>query len=1105
MELPSQIDEIGEIGAMAERLLSMWTQGSRLHTLATPPGADTAGAQPAKAQVPVRASDLLLERFELHEAVSEPFHLTLQVLMLDAHVPLKQLCGQALTLRTQLADGGHVLRSGIVTEVRALHADGGFARKALTVQPWVALLAHTLNSRIWQDRSLIDIVDDVLSQHPDLAVWRWDEGVAEHVAQGLFARNGGQRAYCVQHRESDLDFLQRLMAEEGVAWRVEESDGAPAGHGLVFFVHSQAQPQDPTSAGGWGAGIGLAGAGIRFHASPGQDSQASQDSIHALGHERRLGPTAHTVLGWDHKAHAAIAAEVPSRPDWGPEGDQGVAQLTPWLAQYDPTSGYLFGTPDEARFAATMLQQAEEARTLRWMGRGNVRTLRAGTWVAVATDGGLFGGVLGAHGDIPELFVTRVHAIGVNTLPKAARGDHADPKDPSDHNDHNDHNDHKAVADVAGDTDAGAHSSELQPLAARTGHACAFEAAPRAQPWRPALQDGTGQRLRPRPTAAGPQTAIVVGPQGRLSPTGADDIHTDAMGRVRVRFHWQGGWQSDSTRGAEALDSCWLRVQQRLAGAAMGHQFIPRIGQEVLVGFLGNDIDRPVVIASLYNGQGESGIAPTPAGLTPDGDDAGGAGAAEVSAALVQSSDHTPASQMNLIGEGAGGHSPAWHGAAPGAATEGNPGQANAAALSGIKSQAFGGSGHNQLVLDDTPQQLRARLHTTQAQTWLEMGHLLHQADNHRGSLRGQGLELRTDAWGGLRAARGLLLSTYSLRPAGGSGLGISPEPAGDNAAGIALARQMQQLTQAFHQAASTHQTVGLASGVQASSDLALSLRGSVSTRSLNDAVQDAQARNTAAQSTAAGASSGDATVPHLAAPHIALVGQAGVGLTAGQDVHLSSQGATTVASGQDSHWAVGGQARIQTGQAIGVLAGAMQPGGADASSQSAAGKGLTLIAAQGAIDLQAQNGPAQVAAQQTLEIKTAQGVVHIAAAKRVVLAVSGGAGITLEGGQLTVQCPGKITVRAGQKSMVGGATQEVAMPILPSTAFRHEAGYDQFFVLRWANSGKPMANQPFRIRRANGQVQTGSTDAQGRSPLLDTASKSERLSVEILRAQIKS
>jgi len=182
---------------------------------------------------------------------------------------------------------------------------------------------------------------------------------------------------------------------------------------------------------------------------------------------------------------------------------------------------------------------------------------------------------------------------------------------------------------------------------------------------------------------------------------------------------------------------------------------------------------------------------------------------------------------------------------------------------------------------------------------------------------------------------------SFAVRPAGD--LTPTAEPAGDNAAGIALARQMQDLTQAFHQAARTHQTVGLATGVQASQELAQSLRGSVSAQSLNAAVQDAQAHNVASTS---------ATVPHLADPHIALAGRAGVGLSAGQDVHLSSQGATTVASGQDSHWAVGGQARLHTGQAIGVLAGAVQPGGADASGQAAAGKGLTLIAAQGAIDL---------------------------------------------------------------------------------------------------------------------------------------------------------
>jgi uncharacterized protein involved in type VI secretion and phage assembly len=43
-------------------------------------------------------------------------------------------------------------------------------------------------------------------------------------------------------------------------------------------------------------------------------------------------------------------------------------------------------------------------------------------------------------------------------------------------------------------------------------------------------------------------------------------------------------------------------------------QFLPRVGQEVLVQFLGNDIDRPIITGALYNGQGEGGVKPTPGG-----------------------------------------------------------------------------------------------------------------------------------------------------------------------------------------------------------------------------------------------------------------------------------------------------------------------------------------------------------------------------------------------------------------------------------------------------------------------------------------------------------
>ena len=123
----------------------------------------------------------------------------------------------------------------------------------------------------------------------------------------------------------------------------------------------------------------------------------------------------------------------------------------------------------------------------------------------------------------------------------------------------------------------------------------------------------------------------------KTSPQGADELYTDALGRIKVKFHWQAN--AFAPQRANSDHSCWLRVMQRTATAGGGHQFIPRIGQEVLVGFLGNDIDRPLVIASLYNGRGESGIAPTP----------GGAAGTPKTTALAESTDHRPSSQMNLV------------------------------------------------------------------------------------------------------------------------------------------------------------------------------------------------------------------------------------------------------------------------------------------------------------------------------------------------------------------------------------------------------------------------------------------------------------------------
>ena len=233
---------------------------------------------------------------------------------------------------------------------------------------------------------------------------------------------------------------------------------------------------------------------------------------------------------------------------------------------------------------------------------------------------------------------------------------------------------------------------------------------------------------------------------------------------------------------------------QPFAGAGMGLQFTPRIGQEVLLNFIDDDLERPFVVAALYTGRGEGGINPTPGGQTSSSNQSD-------PGVFAQSSDHRPSGQGNLTG----GNSPAWHGAAAAAADIAAGGQNNAGALSGWKTKEFNGQGFNQLVFDDTPQQLRAQLATTQHATQLNLGHLIHQADNHRGSFRGLGFELRTDAYGTVRGAQGVLISSYGIQPS---------EPAGDNAAGMALASQFKNLSQTFSDAAKTHQTVQLASAI---------------------------------------------------------------------------------------------------------------------------------------------------------------------------------------------------------------------------------------------------------------------------------------------------
>lgn len=96
-------------------------------------------------------------------------------------------------------------------------------------------------------------------------------------------------------------------------------------------------------------------------------------------------------------------------------------------------------------------------------------------------------------------------------------------------------------------------------------------------------------RKTPRPRMPSVQTAIVSGKKG-------EEIWTDAYGRVKVHFHW------DHAGTRDEKSSCWVRVAQTWAGNGWGTQFIPRIGQEVVVTFVNGDPDRPLITGVVYNG-----------------------------------------------------------------------------------------------------------------------------------------------------------------------------------------------------------------------------------------------------------------------------------------------------------------------------------------------------------------------------------------------------------------------------------------------------------------------------------------------------------------------
>ncbi len=170
--------------------------------------------------------DLRVFRFQMAEALFEPYTILLEAVTMEPEV--EQMLGASLGLDLCRHEYIHTV-FGVVASVEWLGVVNGQVELRLTVKPALSMLGQGQNSRSWEDCSALEIITEVL-----------EEGLKPYnrkVDVDGVQRDTATRDYCVQYRESDLDFVTRLMEEEGISYYFVHDEGCEV---LTLFDTNEA-------------------------------------------------------------------------------------------------------------------------------------------------------------------------------------------------------------------------------------------------------------------------------------------------------------------------------------------------------------------------------------------------------------------------------------------------------------------------------------------------------------------------------------------------------------------------------------------------------------------------------------------------------------------------------------------------------------------------------------------------------------------------------------------------------------------------------------------------------------------------------------------------
>ena len=284
---------------------------------------------------------LLIESFKGREGLSQAYSFELLLVCEDSGVELKSMMGQLVTIEIELATGSPRYLAGYLTRFASIGSDGGMARYTATLNPWFSMLKNRFDTRIFQGNTVEEVVTQVFALCP---------AFSRH--EFRLTKPQKRYTYITQYRETDFNFVQRLLEEEGMFYYFEHT---AEGHTMIICDDSSTLvplPEQPQ---------------IRFHTA---SVTETADSITQWSGNRQLQSGKIAVQTFDYrqpKNRLPVTMNSLNK-----QGDVENFEI------YDFPGQYTHGTYDEGEALVRLRVEALELKGKSFSGASNCRAMKPG-------------------------------------------------------------------------------------------------------------------------------------------------------------------------------------------------------------------------------------------------------------------------------------------------------------------------------------------------------------------------------------------------------------------------------------------------------------------------------------------------------------------------------------------------------------------------------------------------------------------------------------------------------------------------------------------------------------------------------------------------------